>query len=765
MQPKKEANCIPKANGFSTRRQGASRRSVYQIHEDGERHRQQSRKFIREGYNVICCQGSAYTRHEKGTFKKKCQLTSLSKPSVSVTRCAGPTLISSFYDAIPEGIGRKIFRDGAGLGGSQVDNIDVPKVTKEILETIEQQFKPDKETDIHFLLAGFSRGSITSILAAQAVQVALPKLAEKIAQLKKKTASTILGQLKSSLRFQLILSDPVPGLFKYLDMSARFIPEIADEVTFFISENEGRKTHLAIGLENLMIENPKKTKVRALTLPGNHGSLGTGNCWHPKLSKKVKQICVARKIKKRSKKTTLRTNQIERVENSEAVKLRSTNQGVIARTMLYLAKESGISIDKIQLLFRANPLIADEEEAYDVSAIKEGEELDFIAKARESKAQLRKKVEERGSINPGVRGCNKEFEYLYEHFDLLRELEITVLEKKYPKFFSFLKQVVSQTGEENHSNDGTFQTSSDVISELETMEKDAPDYFDWCIRVGMIKSIGGVTRISYSSKEKRNGIKKNINYELDHKKLYEHFKNSHYFFGEDEYKKAIDLAYNLHQLACPVFVTRLFTRGSFKRRIAEDLIKISKELFDGGITYQEAIGKIKPAFIELLSHESYAPTIDERQTKKAFIKRILLLLLGKNPFLTTKNFTVTINGNKTVSLDEFVDCLRDTRTYEKFFIKKGKKARIAFANELMNSVLKVPNTQAKRIQDLQNFSINLRQYPTKSQKMTFQEKCACFQFFKKQRSAEKWYLCWQQIHRKEVRSCNKPSSSFVTAIN
>jgi hypothetical protein len=41
---------IPTAKGFSTRRQGASRRSVYQIHEDGEQHRQQSRKFIREGY-------------------------------------------------------------------------------------------------------------------------------------------------------------------------------------------------------------------------------------------------------------------------------------------------------------------------------------------------------------------------------------------------------------------------------------------------------------------------------------------------------------------------------------------------------------------------------------------------------------------------------------------------------------------------------------------------------------------------------------------
>jgi 23S rRNA (guanosine2251-2'-O)-methyltransferase len=47
---KKTAEFIPTAKGFSTRRQGASRRSVYQIHEDGERRKQQSRKFIREGY-------------------------------------------------------------------------------------------------------------------------------------------------------------------------------------------------------------------------------------------------------------------------------------------------------------------------------------------------------------------------------------------------------------------------------------------------------------------------------------------------------------------------------------------------------------------------------------------------------------------------------------------------------------------------------------------------------------------------------------------
>jgi hypothetical protein len=43
---------IPTANGFSTRRQEVSRRSVCQIHEDDERRRQPSRKFIREGYTL-----------------------------------------------------------------------------------------------------------------------------------------------------------------------------------------------------------------------------------------------------------------------------------------------------------------------------------------------------------------------------------------------------------------------------------------------------------------------------------------------------------------------------------------------------------------------------------------------------------------------------------------------------------------------------------------------------------------------------------------
>jgi hypothetical protein len=43
---------ISKANGFSTGCQGvASRRSIYQIHEDDEQRRQPSRKFIREGYH------------------------------------------------------------------------------------------------------------------------------------------------------------------------------------------------------------------------------------------------------------------------------------------------------------------------------------------------------------------------------------------------------------------------------------------------------------------------------------------------------------------------------------------------------------------------------------------------------------------------------------------------------------------------------------------------------------------------------------------
>jgi outer membrane protein insertion porin family len=49
MKKLKDRLNIPTAKGFSTRRQVASRRNVYQIHEDGERRRQQSRKFIREG--------------------------------------------------------------------------------------------------------------------------------------------------------------------------------------------------------------------------------------------------------------------------------------------------------------------------------------------------------------------------------------------------------------------------------------------------------------------------------------------------------------------------------------------------------------------------------------------------------------------------------------------------------------------------------------------------------------------------------------------
>jgi hypothetical protein len=58
-------NNIPTAKGFSTRRQGASRRSIYQIHEDGERHRQQSRKFIREGYSYRQSKSHSYTPFSK----------------------------------------------------------------------------------------------------------------------------------------------------------------------------------------------------------------------------------------------------------------------------------------------------------------------------------------------------------------------------------------------------------------------------------------------------------------------------------------------------------------------------------------------------------------------------------------------------------------------------------------------------------------------------------------------------------------------------
>jgi hypothetical protein len=71
----KKPETIPTVKGFSTGRQGASRRSVYQIHENGEEHRQQNRKFIREVDNKQNCNRSS----PSSTFIQNIQKTYLAR--------------------------------------------------------------------------------------------------------------------------------------------------------------------------------------------------------------------------------------------------------------------------------------------------------------------------------------------------------------------------------------------------------------------------------------------------------------------------------------------------------------------------------------------------------------------------------------------------------------------------------------------------------------------------------------------------------------
>lgn len=176
-------------------------------------------------------------------------------------------IISQFSAACKEG--ESTYIDGPGLLGTEVQ-ANADEGTARILNWLQSQ-----EGDNHTInLAGFSRGSVTSIYIAnnlkrqeEALTLKKQQLIQEGRQLEPREKK-LLTQLKN-INLNLFLMDPVAGMSDKSKMDGRVLPDNVKSCVTVLQTDEMRRDFKPQDITRLVVSSPK-TKVTMLPMYGNH---------------------------------------------------------------------------------------------------------------------------------------------------------------------------------------------------------------------------------------------------------------------------------------------------------------------------------------------------------------------------------------------------------------------------------------------------------------------------------------------------------------
>ncbi|KTD53020.1 DUF5621 domain-containing protein [Legionella quateirensis] len=184
------------------------------------------------------------------------------------THQSANNIISQFSKACtPE---NSIHVDGPTLLGTEV-KANAKRATAQIINWLNTQ--QDGSHNIN--LAGFSRGSVTSIYIANNLKRREKELAAKEQRLLHAgkelddADKKLLTQLQE-INLNLFLMDPVAGLSDKSKMDGRLIPDNVKNYVAVLQMDEMRRDFKPQDLTRIIIQSPQTTKVSMLPMYGNH---------------------------------------------------------------------------------------------------------------------------------------------------------------------------------------------------------------------------------------------------------------------------------------------------------------------------------------------------------------------------------------------------------------------------------------------------------------------------------------------------------------
>ncbi|MDA8562154.1 hypothetical protein N9L02_03490, partial [Gammaproteobacteria bacterium] len=169
--------------------------------------------------------------------------------------------IRTFYDACQ---GPKLYVDGPqGVRDPQ----SMQSNTDSVIKAIKSWLKFDQSGDIIVNLTGYSRGSVTCLWIANALNDL-----QEIALTKKKDNKELTEEDKKllKLRINIFANDPVAGLLDKGELESKKIPKIVKEYVATISLDEDRKLFAPQDLTRVQVEDREKTNVVFLPVFGRH---------------------------------------------------------------------------------------------------------------------------------------------------------------------------------------------------------------------------------------------------------------------------------------------------------------------------------------------------------------------------------------------------------------------------------------------------------------------------------------------------------------
>jgi hypothetical protein len=180
-------------------------------------------------------------------------------------------IISQFSKACRPG--ESTYIDGPGFLGTEVP-ANARRGVNEIIEWLKGQ-----DASAHNInLAGFSRGSVTSIYIANYLKEEQKNLTEKEQKLALEGKQLDAGEKKlltqlQSINLNMFLMDPVAGMTDKNKMEGRRIPDNVKSVVSVIQIDEMRRDFKPQDITRLVIDSPQTTKVSTLPMYGNHSDL------------------------------------------------------------------------------------------------------------------------------------------------------------------------------------------------------------------------------------------------------------------------------------------------------------------------------------------------------------------------------------------------------------------------------------------------------------------------------------------------------------
>lgn len=179
-------------------------------------------------------------------------------------------IISQFSKACRPG--ESVYIDGPGLLGTEVE-ANARRGANQIIGWLNGQ-----DANAHNInLAGFSRGSVTSIYIANYLKDEQKRLAAKEQKLGLEGRQLDAGEKKlltqlQNINLNLFLMDPVAGMTDKSKMEGRRIPDNVKSVVAVIQTDEMRRDFKPQDITRLVVESPQ-TKVSMLPMYGNHSDI------------------------------------------------------------------------------------------------------------------------------------------------------------------------------------------------------------------------------------------------------------------------------------------------------------------------------------------------------------------------------------------------------------------------------------------------------------------------------------------------------------